>query len=390
MIESGGTLIALLLILALGLVVPEFFKKFRLPFISVLILLGSVFGPYGLNYIPQDNIISFFGFLGMAFLMLMAGIETDLTKIRKFKYKVFIMVLLNGLIPFFAGLLITRYFNYSWPTSLIVGIVFISSSVAIIVPSLKSTHLFNKKIGQLILSAVLIADIISLVALGIFFQGVDPITKFPIPIYLFLLLFSGIFLFRIVPKISRYVLKKQFKKDEEHESKLRYIVVIIIGILAWFSYLGVHPILAAFLAGLLLSHSIHSDKTGKLYAKIHTLGYGLFVPVFFFITGMQIDLTLFRHFDISNILMISLISGLILSKFISGFLAGRLVKLTNKESLVFGSISITQLTTTLAVVYSATVLGILDNVLSTSIILLAAITTIIGPILTEWIASFKN
>jgi len=50
MIGIENTLLVLLLILSLGLIIPELFRKFRLPFITIIILLGAIFGPNGLNY----------------------------------------------------------------------------------------------------------------------------------------------------------------------------------------------------------------------------------------------------------------------------------------------------------------------------------------------------
>jgi Kef-type K+ transport system membrane component KefB len=84
-----------LLVLTLGLIIPEMFKKSRIPFLILIILVGAVFGPHGLDYIQYNETINFFGFLGMAFLMFMAGLETDITKIYKSKYKIALMALFN-------------------------------------------------------------------------------------------------------------------------------------------------------------------------------------------------------------------------------------------------------------------------------------------------------
>jgi Kef-type K+ transport system membrane component KefB len=385
MVEVDVTLLILLVILSLGLIIPELFKRFKLPLITVLILLGAFLGPNGLKYVGATETIEFFGFLGLTFLMLMAGIETNISKVKQFKKKVFLMALLNGLIPFGVGFLITRYFGYPLITSLLVGIVFISSSVAIIVPTLKSVRLFNKNEGQLILASVLIADIVSLIVLGFIFQRISPVTKLPLLLYYVILFISIILLFIYIPKISRFAMRK-FSEDLGYERQLRLVLVISIALLAYFSILGVHPILAAFLAGLMLSGIIRKDKSGIINSKIHTLGYGIFVPVFFFIVGMEMDISLFKHFNITNILMISLIFGLISSKFISGYIAGRIVKLSKRNSLVFGSISIVQLTTTLAVTFAAASLDLLDNILVTSIILISIISVLLGPLLVSYIA----
>jgi Kef-type K+ transport system membrane component KefB len=391
--ENGGmaspesaTLLVLLTILTLGLVIPELLRKFHLPFISLIILAGAVFGPNGLRYAESNETINFIGFLGMAFLMLMAGLDTDLSKITKNVRKILLMAFLNGFVPFSVGFAIVWLFGYPLLTSLLVGIVFISSSVAVIVPSLKGSKLIPADVAQLILSAVIVADVVSLLALGLVFQNVERITVLPLWLYYLVLIISIPVIVNMVPRFANFLLSGRLSRDEGSERKLRFVIIIIIGTLAYFSILGVHPILAAFLAGLALSTVVRKDTTGLLYAKLHTLGYGMFVPVFFFIVGMEMDLLLLRDFDIGNVLMILLIFGLIIAKMVSGYAAGRIVHLGHRDSMLFGSVSIIQLTTTLAVTYAASSLGILDAQLTTSIILLSIITTLIGPILVSYIS----
>ncbi|MDD5087056.1 MAG: cation:proton antiporter [Candidatus Nanoarchaeia archaeon] len=387
---AENTLLALLFVLAIGLIVPELFKRLRVPLLTLIILAGAITGPNGLNYVQIDETISFFGFLGMAFLMFMAGLETDITQISKSKYKIFLMALLNTSIPFLVGLSITRFFGYSWKISVLIGIVFVSSSFAIIVSSLKDNKSISKNVSQLILSAVMVADVISLTALSFIFQTTSKITHLSLPFYFVILITSILFLFRVVPLISKNIIQKKLSSDVGYERRLRFIIIILVGVIIYFSFLGAHPILASFLAGLSLSRVVFHDKTGILKHKLHTMSYGLFIPVFFFVIGMEMDISLLRKFDISNFIMISLILGLIISKFVSGYLAGILVKLSKKNSLLFGSISITHLTTTLAVTYAASSVGLLDSVLVTSIIILAIITTLVGPTLTSYISQIKD
>lgn len=186
------------------------------------------------------------------------------------------------------------------------------------------------------------------------------------------------------------MLQKRLSADEGYERQLRFVIITLVAVIIFFSFLGAHPILAAFLAGLSLSGVVFHGKSKILKSKLHTMGYGLFIPVFFFVVGMEIDVSLLRQFDITNVMMISLILGLMLSKIASGYIAGRLVKLSKRDSMLFGSISITQLTTTLAVTYAASSMGLLDSALVTSIVLLAIITTVVGPVLTSYIGSLEN
>lgn len=381
------TLLTLMLILLLGLILPELFKKLRIPFITSLIIVGAILGPNALNYVQSNEVIEFFGFLGMTFLMFMTGLETDLSKLKKMKKKIIFLVSFNGFIPFLIGLFISRFFGYGWTTSFLIGTIFISSSIAVVAPTLKSVGLFKNKFGQLFLAAVLLLDMISLVALSFILQDVSPITKLPLLQYFIIITLSILTLFFILPKLTNFILKKELQGKEKYERQLRFIIVIIMGVLAYFAALGVHPILAAFLVGLTLSHVVQSKL---ILHKFHTLGYGLFVPIFFFIVGMEVDLSILKNFDAGNLLMMSIILSLIFSKFLSGFFAAKFLKISNKFSFIFGSLTIIQITTTLAVTYAAASLGLLDNVLVTSIILMSVISTILGPLLLRFSYLVKN
>lgn len=70
---SGNILLVLGVIFFFGLIVPQFFKKIQLSFAASVIIIGSVLGPHGFDYIQPDDTMKLFGFLGETFHMLLAG-----------------------------------------------------------------------------------------------------------------------------------------------------------------------------------------------------------------------------------------------------------------------------------------------------------------------------
>ena len=373
-----GTLLVLLLILFVGLVVPELFRKLRLPFVTSLILVGAFFGPHGMALIHINDTVEFFGFLGLTFLMFMAGLETQVDQIKHSAGKVSLMALVNGGIPAVAGFLVAQAYGYSITASLIVAVIFISSSIAIIIPSLRSAKLFKKTDGQLIVSAVVLEDVISLLLLGVLLQSYAPITSLPLPLYFAILIVSVVAMKVFLPKISKAVLQKGFFPHKEHEDKLRFVIVLLMAVLLYFSALGVHPIVAAFLLGLVLSSAITSEK---LITQLHTLGYGLFVPVFFFLIGTQMDLAVFGTIEGSLSFLVVIIVVSVATKFLSGYLVGRLVGISKEHSVMFGVASTTQLTTSLVASQAAYSLGIIDITFLTTMVVLAIVTAIFSPII---------
>jgi len=374
-IES--TLPILLVILSLGLIVPELFKKLHLPWVTILIILGAILGPHGVNYVQQNEVIEFFGFLGFTFLMLMAGLQTKPESLKDNAKSISIMAAANGLIPFVVGFGLAKLFDYSNLSALLVGTIFVSSSVAMVVPTLKAAKFFGTKEGKLIVSAVVIEDIASLLMLALIFQNVAPVTNIPLPAYFTILVLSVGLLMYALPKLaSTFINKRIINQQSKHEDQLRFVMVVLIAILLYFSSLGVHPIVAAFLVGMLLSGVITSEI---IYEKIHTLSYGLFVPVFFFIVGMEMDFSSFTKFEYANLFPVVLLIGLIGSKFLSGYISGRFVGVSPKSSTVFGMVTTIQLTTTLAATYTANQYGLLDDTLLTSIVMLSIVTTLVIP-----------
>ena len=184
------TLLGLLIILFLGLIVPEIFKKtLHLPFVTSIIIIGSIFGPYGLNLIESNEVIEFFGFLGFTFLMFMAGMNTHMKKLKKSIKTIGTLAIINACIPLATGIIIGRIFGYSWMTSLLLGTIFTSSSVAIIISFMKSGR-FSSATKDIMLPAFIIEDLLSMIMLASIFQSVGGDSTYPLPLYFLILLFS--------------------------------------------------------------------------------------------------------------------------------------------------------------------------------------------------------
>jgi len=177
--------------------------------------------------------------------------------------------------------------------------------------------------------------------------------------------------------INKLIFTKGVFKHKEHEDQLRFVIVVLMAVLLYFSAIGVHPIVAAFLLGLVLSGTVSSKK---IFTQLHTIGYGLFVPVFFFMIGTQIDLTVFAGTGNSLTFLFTILLVSVLTKFASGYVAGRLVNISKEHSAMFGVASSIQLTTSLAATQAAFSLGIIDTPLLTSMVVLSIVTTVFAPI----------
>ncbi|MFC1598815.1 cation:proton antiporter [Patescibacteria group bacterium] len=366
------------IILLVSVFFSALFNRLHLPFVIALIIGGIIIGPFGFGVLQITDTIEFLGQIGLIFLMFIAGTEIKLSSFANDKKNITIISILNGFIPFAVGSAIAMAFGLPTLSALLLGIIFISSSVAVIIPSIEQSSLLKTRLGKEIISSTIIQDILSLVLLSLILQRANPLAHLPLPLFYTLLIIILVGLKVAIPKIEKLFNLIRTKKKELFDDELRLIFMLLIGVVVIFELLGLHPIIAGFFTGLVLSETI---KSKALKQKIHAISYGLFIPIFFIVVGAQTDITLLFQVNTALYLTIAVILGSVLSKFISGYIAGRLVGFKNIESTLMGIATTPQLSTTLAVVFIGLEMGLLDNNLLTAMVALTIFTTFLGPLL---------
>jgi Kef-type K+ transport system membrane component KefB len=350
----------------------------HIPWAVMLVVGGIIAGPSVLDVVEVTTTIEFLGQVGLIFLMFMAGLETKLSQFREFKSGLAILALINGLVPFFVGLGIVLLLGYPLLTAIVVGIIFISSSIAVVIPSLTTDGMLYTKLGQSVVITTILQDISSLVLLSLVLHMVNPVTDVPLYIFYPVLLGVLVLLRFTIPRLRDYIIAQASASPTLFQLQFRVTFVILIGTVIIFELLGLHPIIAGFFSGLVLADSITSKV---LKDKIQTISYGIFIPIFFIVVGLQTDINVFAEVGTVLLVMISIIIGLVLSKYGSGFVAARLVGFSQLESHFFAATSLPQLSTTLATGFVALQLGLLDQTLLTSLIMLSVVTVTLSPLL---------
>jgi Kef-type K+ transport system membrane component KefB len=352
------------------------FRRFHLPWVLALITAGVVIGPYGLELAAVTPTLGFLSQIGLIFLMFMAGLETKFDSFKKLKYDIGWLSALNSLIPLTAGIALGYWFDFSLTASLLIGIIFMSSSIAVIIPTLESLNLIHTRLGKSIVSSTIIEDVMSLILLSILLQSVNPLTALPLPSFYFLLaLIMAGFAYGL-PKIRALIPQHRDEKDL-FESEVRLIFALMIGVVVTFELLGLHPIIAGFFAGLVLSDSIKSEI---LIEKLRTMSYGIFIPVFFVVIGMETNIGILNESASVLGLIVTIVCVSIFTKFASGWIGGKIIGFKNKDSAIIGLATIPQLSTTLAVVFTAVETGLLPEELIAAMVVLSIVTTLIAPI----------
>ncbi len=375
--------ISFFIILFAGLFLSGIFNRLHLPWVVALIVAGIIVGPSGTNLITITEPIRFIGEIGLVFLMFMAGLETKLSKWDGIKLRVAFISSVISITSFIVGFGIAYYFQYEMMASILLGIIFMSSSVAVIIPSLSSKNLLLTHVGKTIIGTALVTDMLSLFLLSIVLQTVNPITELPLPIFYALLFASLIILRKIIPGIHSFLRHLSDRRDVfERESRL--IFTVMLGTVILFELLGLHPIIAGFFAGFVLSDSIKSDI---IKDKLHAISYGIFIPTFFIIAGVSMNMKILGSVNDALILTASMVFGLFLVKPVVGYITGILCKFEKQDSFLIGISLTPKLSTALAAVFAGANVGIIDDTLLTSTIILSIITILLAPILINRLSS---
>lgn len=356
-------------------------KKVHVPWVVALIFTGIIIGPSVFNVIEVDSVLKFLGALGLTFLMFNAGLETKPDAFKKAGKNIFLISFINAVIPFGFGFWIASIFDYGYFASFLIGIVFISSSLSAVIPSLEIGGLMNQKIGQTIIASNMVQDIGSLLLMSVLLQNTGASSNTNIVVLFLVLLIVFVSFKKILPWFIKLSFAGQDPKKDFYEEEIRLILFVLFGTVIVFQLLGLHPIISGFVVGLILSGTI---KSKIIHEKISALGYGIFIPIFFVTVGLETDISIFLNANAVSIFSIfAVIFGSIFAKFSSGYIGARILHFTQNESLLYASASTPQLSTTLAVAFTGLSLGIIDQTMITSLVFLSVFSVVLGPILME-------
>ena len=283
-------------ILILMVVVWIFGKIFRdlgLPVIFGELVGGIVVGPLVLNLVhPDSEVVKILAELGIFFLMLHAGLETDPHKLFKSSKKSILIALGGVLFPFLGGYITAQYFGQSVESSLFIGMGLSITAIAISVRLFKEYEIQKTQIAHITLGADIIDDILALILFSLVLNIAQ--TGFVSWGDIIVLLGKTIAFFSIVLFIGHKTSQHLPKFLKNKGFTLTLIVALTLGWIA--EWIGLHSIIGAFLAGLFIREEIIDTKIfAKIEDRIYGLSYSFLGPIFFASLAFHLDFQALVH-----------------------------------------------------------------------------------------------
>lgn len=264
-----------------------------LPAVVLEIVLGIVIGPSVLGWVHVDEPVAVLSVVGLAFLLFLAGLEIDFRQLRGRALRVasagfavsFAVALVVCVALKAVGLIDDVVF---------VAIVLSATSLGIVIPVLKDRGESGSAFGQLVIAGATIADFATIILLSLLFSRDSRSTTATL-ILLGLLALAVVAVGLVIAGAEHLrplsaVLRRL--QDTTAQIRVRGAFVLLVGLTALATELGLEVILGAFLAGAIVTLvDMDREMTHPLFrTKLDAIGFGVFIPVFFVTSGVSYDL----------------------------------------------------------------------------------------------------
>ncbi len=369
------------ILLVVILVVPIFFERLRLPGLVGLLVAGIVLGPHALNLLQNESpTMKLLSDIGLVYLMFVAGLEIDMEQFRRTKYRSMGYGSLGFLVPLMIGVLVSRFFGFDWNAAALIGSLFASHTL-LAYPIISRLGVLGNEAVIVTIGATIFTDIASLLVLAIcigIHAGNFSIIKL-------LTLLGSLIAYSAVILIGFDWAGKEFFRRSGNEEGNQFLFVLLAVFLAAVGaqLIGVEKIVGAFLAGLAVNDAVNE---GPVKDKVVFVGSVLFIPIFFVNVGLLINIPAFIS-SISSIgLTLALVLGPIFGKLVAAFVTKLIYRYNWREMLTMWSLSLPQVAATLAATLVGYRVGLLNESVFNSVIVLMLVTATLGPVITSRVA----
>lgn len=366
------------LLLGIILLVPPVFEKLRLPGLVGLLAAGVVFGSSGLGLLnSKSETMVLLADIGKIYLMFVAGLEIDMEQFRRTRNRSIVFGAATFAIPLMTGTFIGRIFGFEWNTAVLIGSL-LASHTLLAYPIVKRLGVVNDEAVTVTIGATIFTDIGALLVLAVC-MGVNQgdFTALDLARLLGFLIIYALVVLLGLDRLGRAFFRRS-KNDEGNQFLFVLLAVFVASVSA--QLVGVEKIVGAFLAGLAVNDVIGN---GPVKEKVEFVGSVLFIPIFFVDMGLLLDLKAFEDIFRSVGIPLSIVAGLIISKFLAAMFAKLVFRYSWQQTITMWSLSLPQVAATLAAALIAFQAQLIDERVFNSVILLMLVTAVVGPLITS-------
>jgi Kef-type K+ transport system membrane component KefB len=254
--------------------------------VVIELALGIVIGPQLLDVARVDAFTDFFGDLGLGMLFFFAGYEIDFQRIRgrplalglaAWAVSLALAYSIGGLLAA-AGIVLSLLYT---------GSALATTAIGTLIPVLKDKGELPTRFGRYLLAAGAAGEFGPILLVTLFLSGSHPLAEGAVLVaFVALAVATGVLAVRSMwrgwPALERTL-------ESSSQLAVRLLVVLVFGMVALADQLGLDVLLGGFVAGLITRVALRGHEVRLFESKMTAVGYGLLIPFFFIVSGMQFD-----------------------------------------------------------------------------------------------------
>ncbi|UVE95827.1 cation:proton antiporter [Dietzia sp. B32] len=373
------------------------------PGVVLLLVGGMLVGPNGFGLAVESGGVAMLAELGLGMLFLLAGFELEVSSVtgrggrRAAGTWLVSMILAAGV-----GWLVSG----RWETSVAIGLLLTSTAVGTLLPILKGaghdgtpvgravlTHGAVGELGPVLVMAVLLGTRSvgsSLVAVGLFFAAA--LVTLVVPAHLLR-----------IPGLGRALVRGTTTTSQ---LAMRTVLLLLAAMMVVATVFGLDVVLGAFAAGIILRRLVDvladqlrpgDEVPGRGLAEVlthqlETVGYSVFIPVFFVVSGMAISVNAVAA---APGILVAAVASMLVIRGGGVWVSETLVRnspglTTTRERARVGLYAATGLPIIVAVTGVAVDNGLLGAEISSVLVAAGAVTVLVFPMLAELVRTLDD
>ena len=319
-------------VLIIILLAPIVMNKLRIPHIIGMVLAGIAIGEHGLNLLPHDASFTLFGHVGLLYIMFLAGLEMNLSDLKKYGGRMAVFGVMTFAVPFALGFCASRWLlGYSSAASVLLACI-LSSNTLIAYPIVSRFGLQKHRAVVLSVGSSMLALTLALLVLAGFSASYSGDAGL-----LFWLFFAakvvaftaGVVM--IIPRLTRWF----FSRHSDAVSLFTYVLAVMFCCAAVSDLCGLEDIFGAFMAGVVLNRFI--PNVSPLMNRLEFTGNAVFIPYFLIGVGMIIEFDSMFHSTTTMLVVLCTVFFGTFGKAIAAYATAALMQLDRSSGhIMFG------------------------------------------------------
>lgn len=321
----------------------------------------------------------------MLFFLFAAGLEMNLSLVKKRSANIAWAGLMGIVIPFIMGFGMIFLFPEMWRAhfqgrllffAIFMGTALSISALPVIARTLMDLDLMKTDMGMIITGAATIDDLVGWSLFAFILSNFAPESIMDIPPYMTFIMVFLLFAFMLT--VGRNLAQKAQKWLKLYMpwpgSFLGITTVLILLAAACAEAIGIHAVFGAFLVGLAFSQGL--EKRDDAHEMIHQFVMYFFAPLYFVSIGLRADFV--ASFDLPLVLAVLIIACI--GKILGVTLGLMISKLSLRQSAVIGIAMNARGAMEMILATVAKDAGLIDDHVFVALIIMALLTSVLtGP-----------